>query len=226
MPFEGFPTGKTRLTPIPEPFFTELLEEVDDLVELKIILYAFWYINRQEKDMQYLTDEDFSRDEILLKSLSPNPENSLVEGLMRAVQHNVLLQVHFEGQNIYLLNTAHGRATVKALHKGSWKPGFTVRPDPSLGEERPNIFQLYEENIGPLTPLMADTLEDAEDTYPQTWIADAIKIAVEKNIRNWRYIDAILKSWQKEGRSEKDRRDTQENRRKYIEGDYGDIIEH
>ena len=28
--------------------------------------------------------------------------------------------------------------------------------------DRPNIYRLYEDNIGPLTPLIADTLKDAE----------------------------------------------------------------
>jgi len=36
--------------------------------------------------------------------------------------------------------------------------------------ERPNIFKLYEENIGPLTPLIADALKDAEKTYPPEWV--------------------------------------------------------
>ncbi len=226
MPFEGFSSEKTRLTPLPEPFFTELLAEVDDLAELKIILYAFWYINRQQQELQYLTIADFTGDEILNKSLTPDPELSLLNGLERAIQHKVFIQVSVEGQTIYLLNTPRGRAAAQALAKGDWLPDPGERTNQLLGKERPNIFRLYEENIGPLTPMMGELLDDAESTYPQGWVEDAIKIAVEKNIRNWRYIDAILKSWQKEGRSEKDRRDTQEDRRKYIEGEYGDIIEH
>ena len=70
------------------------------------------------------------------------------------------------------------------------------------------MFRLYEENIGPLTPLIADMLKDAEELYQAPWIADAIELAVKNNKRNWKYCEAILKRWKEEGRAEKqDRRD-------------------
>jgi len=112
------------------------------------------------------------------------------------------------------------------MDKGKLISSESSRPAIELQKERPNLFHLYEENIGPLTPLISDTLQEAEETYPLEWIEEAIRIAVQRNVRNWRYIDAILSSWQKEGRVEKDRRNPQENRRKYIEGDFSDIIEH
>ncbi len=48
MAFQGFPAGKVRMVPIPEPFFTELLPQVDHLGELQVILYALWYVSRME----------------------------------------------------------------------------------------------------------------------------------------------------------------------------------
>jgi len=61
---------------------------------------------------------------------------------------------------------------------------------------------LYEENIGPLTPLIADALKDAEELYYADWIVDAISLAVKNNKRNWKYCEAILKRWKEEGRAE------------------------
>ncbi len=46
--FKGFPEGKVRQTPIPEPLFSELLVEIDDLAEFKLTLYVFWRLNRME----------------------------------------------------------------------------------------------------------------------------------------------------------------------------------
>jgi len=93
--------------------------------------------------------------------------------------------------------------------------------------ERPNVFKLYEENIGPLTPMIADALKDAEEIYQADWIADAIEVAVKSNKRSWKYCEAILKRWKEEGRAEKqDRRDSEKDRRKYVEGEYSDFIEH
>ncbi|QLQ07827.1 MAG: DnaD domain protein [Anaerolineae bacterium] len=65
---------------------------------------------------------------------------------------------------------------------------------------RPNIFVLYEQNIGLLQPIIADELRDAELRYPADWIEDAFRIAVEQNKRAWRYIRAILERWATEGR--------------------------
>ncbi|GCF09875.1 DnaD domain-containing protein [Dictyobacter arantiisoli] len=66
--------------------------------------------------------------------------------------------------------------------------------------ERPNIFVLYEQNIGLLSPMIADELKDAADHYPQDWIEAAFREAVEQNKRKWSYIRAILRRWETEGR--------------------------
>ena len=85
---------------------------------------------------------------------------------------------------------------------------------------------LYEQNIGPLTPILAETLQEAEDTYPAEWIEEAIRMAVTKNVRNWRYVEAILRSWKEKGRNETDRRSNQEDRKRDSEGNYADYINH
>ena len=61
-------------------------------------------------------------------------------------------------------------------------------------ESRPNIYTLYEENIGPLTALIAEELREAEETYPADWIEEAFREAVRMNKRNWKYVHAILKN--------------------------------
>lgn len=66
--------------------------------------------------------------------------------------------------------------------------------------ERPNIFVLYEQNIGLLSPLIADDLKDAADRYPAEWIEAAFREAVQQNKRKWTYIRAILRRWETEGR--------------------------
>jgi DnaD/phage-associated family protein len=71
---------------------------------------------------------------------------------------------------------------------------------------------------------LAETLQDAEQTYPEEWIGDAIKIAVIKNVRTWRYVEAILKSWKEKGRDGTDRKTAEENRKRDSEGKYADFI--
>jgi DnaD/phage-associated family protein len=228
--FNGFPSSKVHLTPIPAPFFTKLLIEIDTLVELKVILYAFWFLEHQEGSIRYITYQDFISDEELMRGFGPEAVKMLEEGLERATQRGVLLRASPADtdleESLYFLNSPRGRAAVKAYQQGTWSPHLDNQVPVELKTERPNIYRLYEENIGPLTPLIADTLKDAEETYASDWIEDAIRIAVQKNVRNWRYIEAILKSWLKEGRYESSRRNREEDRRKYIEGEYGDLIEH
>jgi DNA replication protein len=68
--------------------------------------------------------------------------------------------------------------------------------------ERPNIFVLYEQNIGLLTPLIAEELKDAASQYPMEWIEAAFREAVTHNKRKWSYIRAILRRWETEGRQQ------------------------
>ncbi|MBA2290155.1 MAG: DnaD domain protein, partial [Chloroflexia bacterium] len=62
---------------------------------------------------------------------------------------------------------------------------------------------LYEQNIGPLTPMVADRITRAMQEFPAAWIEDAIEEAVAYNRRNWKYIERILESWMAQGRSER-----------------------
>jgi DnaD/phage-associated family protein len=72
--------------------------------------------------------------------------------------------------------------------------------------ERPSVYALYEQNIGLLTPILAERLQDAEGRYPMEWIAAAFEEAVTNNKRSWRYIERILERWAAEGKdSGKDR---------------------
>jgi phage replication O-like protein O len=55
------------------------------------------------------------------------------------------------------------------------------------------IFGVYEQEFGGLTPLIADAIEDDCKTYPLDWIHDAMQIAVGANKRSWNYVRGILK---------------------------------
>lgn len=64
---------------------------------------------------------------------------------------------------------------------------------------RPNVFAVYEQEIGALTPLIRDRLIDAEETDTESWVIRAIEISAENNKRSWSYIEAILQRWRVEG---------------------------
>ncbi len=147
-------------------------------------------------------------------------EAALKESLARSIERGTFLKAnlpHGDGEMcLYFFNSPKGRAAVQAIQAGEWRPTDDARVPVELAPERPNIYHLYEENIGPMTPLLAETLQDAEDTYPAQWIREALRIAVEKNVRNWRYVEAILRRWHERGYDAPEtRRDTETSRRQY-----------
>ncbi len=228
--FGGFPPGKTQLVRLPSQFFTDLLPHIDDPDELKLTLYCFWALEQRDGRYRYLRRADFEVPEMPL----PDPERFAL-ALARAIKRETLLAVTVELahglETIYFLNTPNGRAAVQRIREGRWRPGDAAHPVEVL-PERPNIFQLYEENFGVLTPMIADELRDAVQTYPTPWIEEAMHIAVTRNARNWRYVLAILERWQKEGKDDRPGTqdgiagaDSEESRSRYVSGRYADIIE-
>ena len=102
------------------------------------------------------------------------------------------------------------------MKKGGWD--VSDHPTSTPPVERPNIYKLYEQNIGPLTPLIADALKEAEAEYPPEWIEEALDEAVRRNKRNWKYVEAILRGWKEEGRGkEQNRQNAEELRGRDVE---------
>jgi DnaD/phage-associated family protein len=235
MKFDGFSEGKLRSVRIPEQFFRELLLEMDEAGELRLVLYVFWRLERMEGSFRFLRWSSLLADRVLLQSFAER--EALEQALERAVGRGILLSailpLEEEQERLIFLNNARGQAALQAIEKGEWRLTGDERQPLAVYTERPNIFKLYESNIGTLTPMIAEALQDAEKTYPADWIEDAIRIAVKNNKRNWHYVEAILKRWQEGGRDGKtqkserersgegdqDRRDPAEARRRYGEWD-------
>jgi DNA replication protein len=222
--FSGFPPGKVRSVGLPEPVFTELLPIIDDLAELKLTLHMMWRLGQQRGKVRYLRHADLVSDQVLLASLGDLPAEALNDALARAVERGTLLQTRTIDENspedIYFANTPKGRAAVEAITRGEW-------PDELESAGRPNVFALYEQNIGMLTPLIAEELREAERDYPAEWIEEAFREAVSLNKRSWKYIRAILERWRTEGRGdETGRRPSETDRRRYVEGEYAEYIKH
>jgi DnaD/phage-associated family protein len=64
------------------------------------------------------------------------------------------------------------------------------------------IAKAYESEIGVITSMIADDLQDASTSYPLKWVLDAIHEAAVQNKRGWKYCLAILKRWKDQGNQE------------------------
>lgn len=251
--FAGFPAGNNNpYVPLPEVFFTHLLPQIEDPVELKVTLHLFYLLARKRGQLRGISDRELYRDRTMLHSIRRpgdprTAEDHLRQGLELCVTRGTLLRVSIymvsedgnDGEPVawYFFNTARNKKIVADLEGGSMIParlllanqpapqhtkedqeqedktpvaeGVYARP---VGHEkirtlyteveRPNIFVLYEQNIGLLTPLIAEELKDAARQYPMEWVEAAFREAVHHNKRKWSYIRAILRRWETEGRQQ------------------------
>ena len=216
---------------VPETIITEHLSKINDPDLYKLLLYIFWRFEKNENQVKYITLENITADEIFCENFGIKKKEitgNIQKLLHNAVKIGILINCkHPEQANIelYFYNSTKNEQAVKRIEKGDLL--IEEIQNITLANTKPNIFRLYEENIGPLTPLIAETIQDAARNYPLNWIEEAIQIAVENNVRRWKYIQAILNSWKEEGRNaRRDQKDSEEDREKYLKGKYSDLIKH
>ncbi len=232
-PFAGFSTDRKRAILVPPELTTEVLAEVQDIAELKVLLTVLRLAAAQREQPRAVSFEALRADPYLARGLRGlgaelTPDERLDRALERAAARGTLLHVVVQrgghAESYYLLNTAANRQAVAA--GGSTGP-FAPPPDKG-GEEGAapgGIFRLYEQNIGLLTPLLAEELADAGRRYPADWVEEAFREAVAHNRRSWRYVRAILERWEREGRGGPRRPGTTTiDWDRYKEGDYAHLF--
>lgn len=227
--------------PVPRSFFERHLTRIRDIAALKVLLTIYERVAALDVTEQYVAEDALFADRTLQDGLrwtatTRPPLGEIRRGIDLLVAHDAIVRICVEEnesdsfwlmpkepENVTRLNAViHGEAT------------FPYRSSPAIAQprvaiERPNVFRLYEQNIGMLTPLIADQLIEAIELYPERWIEDAIGEAVSLNRRNWRYIQRILQRWETEGRGdETDRRNQGASGfvkpEKYLHGKYSSLF--
>lgn len=210
--FKGFTSAET-FTQIPDSFL-HLMNEIDDVAELKVTLYAIYRIEHIEGNFRGLSEADFDAEALGLNV------DEIVLGLEKCLIRATLLKSSNEANEVfYFLNSPRGRLSAEAFANGQIKSAQSYHPHKS------NVFKLYEENIGALTPLIADMLREAEKNYPSDWFEEAFEIAVSRNVRNWKYVHAILNRWKENGKDERrDSQDVIKDAKRYTEGEFSEFF--
>jgi DNA replication protein len=230
--FQGFPS-RAEYTSVPNVFFSSLLPEIDDIAELKTTLHIIAALYKKKGYPRLVSFNELLADAALmgsLKSSEEKPEETLRRALRMAAERGTLISLSLEKDGeVYFLNDESGRQAAEKIESGELMPGGLkagVIPNVPV-EEMPDIFTVYEQNIGLLTPMVADELKEAEKLYPPEWLRDAIKEAALHNKRNIRYISKILENWSVEGRSDGTyQRDTKKSGPdKYFKGKYGHMVQ-
>jgi DNA replication protein len=234
--FEGFP-ARMEFTAIPNAFFSVLLPRIEDMAELKTTLHVMAALYRKKGYPRLVSFGELVGDAGLINSLKcgGGPAEEVLRGALEmAVGRGTLLHLVLDrggiAEDVYFLNDESGRQAAAKIERGELKlTGLKVRAQHAVpAEEMPDIFTLYEQNVGMLTPMIADELRDAEKNYPPEWIRDAIKESVLHNKRNIKYIAKILENWSVEGRTDgtyqRDSKKTGPD--KYFKGKYGHMVRH
>jgi len=193
---------KADFIPLPSSFFTQAMPEIQDLAELKTALYVSYLILRKQERPYFVTYKELLSHELM----AAMGEEILGQALNSAVEHGVLLHS--------TLNINGVLEDVYSLTTDSRQPSAV------------NIFALYEQNIGMITPMIAEELKEAEKLYPPQWIEEAFKEAVTLNKRSWKYIARILERWASEGKDSGKHRGNikKDDPDKYIKGKYGHLV--
>lgn len=228
----GLYSGEEQLLSLPTKYISRLLAEIDDLAEVKLTLFCLWALGQKEGNYRYLRYAEFQHDDSLMRGISQTDDTRSTEAVLdeaigKAVARGTLLEAQIEineqKQRLFLLNDERGQAVHRQMLSGDWLP--SASDEIEILPVRPTLYGLYEANIGVLTPMIADAIQDAEATYPRGWIEDAIRYAVERNARNWRYVRKVLESWQREGRRNEEAGRHHERHKRYTTGEWQNFIE-
>jgi len=216
MKFEGFPF-RTSFTSVPDIFISQLAPKMTQ-AELVLMLATFNIMFNKKGYPRYVTAQELSSHPALAK-------HDVTALLDSVVQNGLLLPVSIGDAVVYFLNNHEGRQATTRAAQGELKIQGTAVIPISTSPPPPNIFTLYEENIGLITPIIAEELKDAIATYPEDWLCEAIKEAVGLNKRNWRYIQRILESWVAEGKNNHGTHRPDIERDKFVRGHYGKLVQ-
>ncbi len=205
---------------VPGSYFTLVMRQIDDLTELKVSMLAFHLLSRSRDYPGYVRHDELVARTASLLGLD---ETECSAGIEMAVRRGVFLKIELPADEhsdvVYVANLEADLDAIEQLKAKGSARGAAV-------STAPNVFELYEQNIGIITPIIAEELRDAQKTYPAEWIEEAFREAVKGRKQNWKYISRILERWTAEGKGSGAHRTSarSDDPDKYIKGKYGRVV--
>jgi len=210
-----------------EVLFRKIIDQTKDISQLKMVLYVFYSLAQQTTIPAFVTHRELLSSGPALLSLSNEEFLKILQSLVKNGTLLFFKQID-NHHDIYLADTRSNRGLIEQIERGKFrfKEDSNVSTKKQNPQKSPNIFVLYEQNIGMITPMLSEELKAAAELYPSKWIEDAFKEAVLQNKRSWRYIARILERWTSEGKNSGAYRqgNKKDSTDKYISGKYGHLV--
>lgn len=147
-------------------------------------------VDQWKENFERYSDRETSPDQAHLRTpVSPSP-------------HEAGPSLHEPGPSLHEASPSPHEGS-PSLHEGS--------PSPHEGKNEPikkeqvvvvgagGLFSTFEQEIGSITPHIADWLRDVEAAYPPGWVEEAIQVAAANNCRRWQYVNGVLKNCRAKG---------------------------
>ena len=201
-----FKTGQ-KIIPVPAQLFTEILPGLHDQSQLRATLYAWYAIASRGGGQRYVYLSQLLTDPVLLSwFIHLDGKNGIRRGLEQSCKDGIFLELQIDGHNKILTpNDESGarlmtdlKADLAAQDNNSGTSSTHADYEKSVLSD---VIKKYENEIGLLTPAIAEMIAIAEQKYPTAWILEALDIAAQSNARSWKYVSAILARWKDEGKN-------------------------
>lgn len=237
----SFEDDRERSVPIPSSFFDHHLSRIRDLAAMKVLLTLYLHLRDLDPNAPFVSEEEIFADRQLVNGVrmagsNREPVDEIRRGIDVLAAHDAIVRIVVEedGAESYWLmpKSPNNQRILSVFASGSRAFPYRqarTQTKARVAIERPNAFRLFEQNVGVVTPLIADQIIEAIEIYPAGWIEDAINEAVSLNRRNWRYIQRILERWSTEGRGDEAYRRNQSSSgfvepEKYLRGKYSSLF--
>jgi len=212
------------------------IPELLDLLQLKLKYYPdnhlLWvknFLKRQSKSPKFI--------QAAAKALTTINCNGAINELLEYNRtiHSISIPYQYYMDNIKIptglvcSNTDTITDSCSSEDKEVFKGKKGKRGKTVVVESLKTTVEIYESNIGIITPIVAEELKDIANEYPIEWFGEAIKIACDANVRKLSYIRAILERWKTEGK-DKGQEKTYKHKRvsedpnKFVKGKYGHMV--
>ena len=210
---DGFPRG-VQFTPVPNPLLASLLEQIDSIDELKVVLRIVHALHRERTIPASIGYDDLYSDRTVAAMLSCGGDQleELVNVAVASAQARGIFLIARADSNVdrIYLNTEPVRRALNrkgidfsiyadapktVSHRETWPGSQSAQP-------KLDAITFYEQNIAPITNVIAENIHHALEEHPEDEVLLAIRTAAEANVRNWNYVSAILRRWANEGRPE------------------------